>query len=554
MQSFQEQFSGGQNLIVADTSIAIEGYKLLVNGRNRFGQIEAIKAPEELTLLPDGLRQGGASIGNVFIVFIAGCAYYKFFDEDTWYPIVGFSMSSTVEQYYCQVVPQSNFNFVRKLSTSGSVNSEIVIDNSFIVAGTPSGLVVQDGINQPWIIFYDWTNNLVTARVTKTYADWANVSAVADDREYVPIGKQMMVLNGKLFIVSPDGTSVYHSVTGRFLDFVINITPEGEKLATESQGGAPSTSFAFDYNQITCLHPTSITDTFIYATATDLRLVVLDYTNTLFGEPTFKEAAKVSVGVVNQFSVEEVLGDYAIIDFEGVTNFNAVRQLKVEGRNSPFSIQISRVLKDKRQSKACCVSFDNYLLFSLDTNIGSVIAVYDSLLNKWASFDITEAVRVKQFIVVEDEDESKIYAITADKVFELFSSEDVAQTTLFTRAWKVSPKVEHKGQYLRLIFCDSSEASTVRVMEFVDDRLSSYKTVALVSNSRGVTYPVIPPVVPSHKFGLNNVNIPIHEGLAGHKISFAISWKSDAKLNQLELMTSEQNSQHSLQQGAAQLA
>ena len=115
--------------------------------------------------------------------------------------------------------------------------------------------MVQDGINQPWLIQLNELINILTARKLNTYNQWSNVSSGANSREYVPIGKQMMYLNSILFIVAPNGRSIYRSVSGRPLDFMVNIDVDGKKVPSEIIGGAASVSFAADFDEITCITP-----------------------------------------------------------------------------------------------------------------------------------------------------------------------------------------------------------------------------------------------------------------------------------------------------------
>lgn len=138
----------------------------------------------------------------------------------------------------------------------------------------------------------------------------------------------------KLFIVSPDGKSIFHSVTGRFLDFMVNVDVNGEKLTSESQGDAKSVSFSFGTDEITCAVATTVPSSFIYGTAKNAKIITLDYTRTLFGEPYPFVSADLTVGVVNQDSIINTLGDTTAVDFEGVKSFNAVANLQTEGRNS----------------------------------------------------------------------------------------------------------------------------------------------------------------------------------------------------------------------------
>src|ERR1041385_4857019 len=279
----QKSFADGLDTITNDTAISQASYPWLINGRNRFGRIDPILKHVRLDTAPVGLKQGIIGVGNVVVIFVAGKAYYNQIGSDIWFQIPAFAMDETISRYYTLAVPASYLNFVRKLGAS--VNAEMVLSTDFKVAGTPAAIIVQDTINQPWLIIYDTTNQIFTARVSKNYNDWQNLSETANDREYIPIGRQMFYINGKTFIVSKDRKSLYQSITGRPLDFMMNVDINGNKAPSELIGGAATTSFNFDFDEITCVQPVSIPDSFVYATRHLVRLITMDYTNTIFGEP-----------------------------------------------------------------------------------------------------------------------------------------------------------------------------------------------------------------------------------------------------------------------------
>jgi hypothetical protein len=130
---------------------------------------------------------------------------------------------------------------------------------------------------------------------------------------------------------------MYQSVSGRPLDFMVNVDINGNKNILEANGGADSVSFSFDFDQITGIYTSNATDIFIYTTANKTRLIALDYDSTIFGEPTYREAVPaINAGAVNDKSIIEVLGDFIGIGKESLVSFNAVQQLKLEAKNSIF--------------------------------------------------------------------------------------------------------------------------------------------------------------------------------------------------------------------------
>lgn len=538
----QSSFLGGIDQLSDDVQIAEDAYFWLLNGRQRYGKIESTQAHIEITALPAGLKQGIVSVGDVLIAFVAGQAFYNIDGQNTWIQIADFLMSTVNPKFWTEVVPASTFNFVRKENTSGSANDKIAVTTDFLVAGTPAGIVVQDGENQAWIIIYDSTNRNFIARETHTYDEWSNSSILADDREYVPIGKQMFFLNGKLYIVSRDNKRLYHSVSNRPLDFMVNIDPDGNKLPAEGQGGADSVSFNFDSDDITFVGESSIPDSFVYGTKHNVRLITLDYNFTIFGEPTYRQTAIVPIGALNDESVLELLGDYAIVDKEGIKSFNAVKQIKFEGRNSVFSKMLSNLTKGMKQTSTATTLWDNYAFFDLNTHLGRLFAVYDILSQKWVSLDLTNVDSVKQFCQVDTPTETKLYAITEfDELFQLYADEDNRnQVSLFTRSFASDDtRQELKTQHVHLWFDAGSDDTDVRLVEFVDKRMTERLTKPLEGLSSGVLYPVIPPVIPHTEILTDKITFSLTRGTTGKKLAYVIQWNSDAVLMELEVIASE---------------
>lgn len=550
MFKIQTSFIGGIDQVSSDTQIPDDSYSLLINARNRFNEVEPIKS-HVLVESPNGFKNGGVGIGSAFLLFVAGKAYYQLDGQTTWTRIPSFSMSVS-KKYYFQTVPASSFNFERKLSSNNDVHSPVFIDTSVRINGTPAGLIVQDGENQPWIIQYNEITHEFRARETKKYADWKGTSESYVDREYVPIGTLMFYLNAKLFIVSRDKKKIYQSVTGRPLDFVISVDSSGNKLATENQGGADALSFAFDFNDITCVKTLNVKDSFLYATKDNIRLVECDYENTLFGEPRYREASKIEAGVVNNDSFIEVLGDYAFIDDEGVKSFNAVKQLNDEGRNSYFSLNVAKLVNKIKQYRTNCTTFDNYAIFNMDSSIGNIMFIYDMLLQKWSSLDITKCIFVKDYVHIKTTTTSKLYAVTnTDEVYQLFKGPNTETAYYETKAY-TSDNIssEHKTQYVRLFFSNSSNKGMVTLLEHVDEQESpstrESKLLDLVIG--GINYPVIPPVKPNNAQRVDNPQFSFINGLTGKKIAYTIIWNTNATLKGIEVKTDEMTGNSSTKQ------
>lgn len=553
MKEVQKTFIEGMDTLSEETQISENGYKLLINGRQRYGSPVPNKKHVEITGLPSGKKQGVVGIGSYKIVFVAGEAFYQNEGDTGWIQIPSFSMSAVEDRLWTEVVPASTFNFGRKLPTSGDLNQSIISSVNVNVSGTPAGIVVQDGQNQPWIIIFDEFTGSFTARETKTYADWSNTSSVADDREYVPIGRQMMLLNGILFMESRDKKRLYRSVSNRPLDFMVNVDTNGNKQASENNGGAASVSIAFDFDDITCIKPLNIPDSFIYGTAKQVRVITLDYVNTIFGEPNFSVSAMIEAGIVNQDSFADILGDYAFVDEEGVVSFNAVHQLKYEGRNSIFSKLLSELLVGKKQRAPRVIEYDNYVLFNLETTLGNLVAAYDTVLQRWVAIDITNVVDIIQFATTKTASATYLYALTyGGKLFRMYSDNTEREfALLFTRSFAPDDSnVEHKSQFLHTNFNLGLLDGTVRAIEYVDKQEGKSLSGVLEARISYIPYPIQTPVIPGVEVQVEPISFNFTDGRRGKKIFYIILWNSDAELDEFTIMTQESNTDSTRQQKA----
>lgn len=556
----QIDFSGGMNLIASDTNLGDTEYRELFNGRPRFGSIEPIKDCE-LINAPAGKKQGLYAIGAILILFCAGQAYYQILGQDVWTKIPNLQLDPEVEYIYTCAVPSSTLNNVRKLNASSDSAGPISIVANLSVAGTPSGIISQDGINQPWVIFYDAELNAANARLCKTYDQWSNDGVGADSREYVPIGSLMFFRSPVLYILAPDGYTHYRSVSGRPMDFMINIDTNGNKLATEDLGGARSTSFSVGFDQVNAYAP--LTDTsFLIATRRNIYACTPDLTNTIFAEPTFATPVILSgVGIVNQFSFCSTRADIAYIDFDGVKSFNGTQQFKFYGRNDPFSLGISSYLVDgvtgnpiRQPLTACCTDFNNYSIFSLKTLAGNLLAVYDNYLQKWVAFDSIAASSVKMFAQTNTDDQTLLFAITnEDKVYQLYSA-DIRATCIFKSGAKVNRAYSgdaitaqamgtKQHQLLSVYpFLDKGvEASSILCQFYVDGRRQpQFKSLPITSALAGLLPPILPPVTPANVKQTEQKLFQLDQSESGYKIVVILSWSGTTKLTQLDIVTTAQ--------------
>jgi hypothetical protein len=548
----QNSFIDGMDLISPDMQMAENSYRWLMNGRQRYGEIQANNSATKVTGAPAGTKQGIIAVGNVLVLFVNGEAYWNVDGSSTWTKIANFKMDTSA-MYYAQAIPGSTFNFTRKLATTANIKDPLNVSVDLSIIGTPSGILVQDGIHQPWVIFYDYTNKTFIARVTKGYSSWTQ-----SNPEYVPIGKKMMVVDSILFIEAIDGQSIYRSVSGMPLNFMLNVDFNGDKQTTEAQGGADTTSFAFDFDKVTNITPSSTPSSFICATARTLRIISLDYNDTIFGEPTFSVAAVIDAGVSNQYSLVEINGDIAFVDYDGVKTFNAVLQLKYKGQNSNFSVPIMKLLKyangkSIKQTEAIAFNFNNYSIFALQSIWGFLYFVYDTISNKWVALDSTFAGKITRVAITETTTESKLYAINnANELWWLYSNTAKRETAvLVTRPYSSkldsnyyedNLKVQHKSEQLKLAIKNGVNAGTISATEYVDEQLSSVKLdLPLNSMISGINYPVQVPVVPNNAKLKEHKTFVWRDGLQGRKLGYIIKWDNDATLSEIQLTTVENN-------------
>jgi hypothetical protein len=539
----QESFEGGMNLVDLGTRVKANEYILGLNLRSRFGSLEPIMAPIDLTgELPTETKsiQGLYAFGEILVCFIGGQAWYLnvAISGGVWTQIEDFQMSSSVDRIWAQGVPASDLVYLRKnagtAGTASSPDTGIILDPVSSTGTSEVALVCQDGINQPWLIFSN-----ATAREAQTYTDWS-----LDIREYVPIGKQMCYLNGVLYIVSADGKIIYRSVTGRPLDFVIAVDDTGYKVAD-----ATPLSIAVDSNEIKLIAPSNsenggglivITSYTAYLTTPNDKL--------LYAEPQFNKTFLFNAGTINQFCLTDLLGDSAFIDREGLKSFNAVQQLKFEGNNSVFSLGIAKLFKGIVQDDNACVgSFDNYTFFSVKTIYSPAsIIVYDSVKEVFRSVDLLSSKPIKQFATTYSASRQRFFGATNSVVYELYSPDSVTplSATVFTR--ELNSRNTDQGQTdglydirpdsTRLIFEEGLIDGEVNIDTYVNNVRPSDpidalgKTRDIPATSGAIYFPVLIPVMFTTRNSFLSLDIPM-KGLEGQKIGYSITWTGGAKLS-----------------------
>ena len=534
----QASFVGGMNFGLDATKIAENEYYLLVNGRARRDVIETIKLPlRHIKGLPGGKFQGVYGYGSILLVFIAGKAYYRDFEDlgvDYFTLIPSFSLSATVDILYAQALPASTVNFSRVLE-SDDRNSPVRLIST--VGGSPQCILVQDGLNQPWVIF----SNL-TARVTQDYLAWT-----PDDthREYVPIGKFMIYNSGKLYVAGFDATrrltQIFHSVSGRPLDFMVNIDKDGNRGPSEDLGGAASVSHRVEFNELTALANIELPEGGFYAsTLYNSWIVTPNFDKPLFGEPTFNNAFLFSTGALNPNAVVDIVGDTALIDQVSIRSFNAVVQLKTESQNSPFSARIDGLFDSIIQDVCCAKSFNNYAFFGVQTIYGPAVVVFDAIRKTWVSVDIYPGVgQIKQFADLKIKGRRKLFFITSTgELYEAFASVRTATTRFYPGEWATkTPKVSQKITGCNIILSNiMDDVGSVQASLYVDRVLDSISEVEV---NLGPAVPIneVPSSVPLPRISRRR-EAPLHFDFStsreGWKAGICLEWNFEASLSFLQ--------------------
>jgi hypothetical protein len=532
LRDWQTTFDGGMRRDIDPSKLEENEYTLLINGRNRNGTIQPVKLPTQIT---DGVPpsiskfQGLYAADSYVILFAAGKAYFRnYLSEGTGFaPVPGaFEMSPVADTLFAELVPASTINFTRSISDVTDKFSPIELVSA--TSGSPQALIVQDKINQPRLILADGTS-----RLTQTFAQWT-----LTNREYVPVGGAMMMGDdGKLYIISPSGREIYHSVTGRPLDFIIAVDANANKLATEAEADANALAYRPDYDPITAITKQGSADSFYIGTSKNSYLIKKTG-RLIYGEPVFARQFLFSTGPLNNFSIADILGDTALVDFSGIRSFNAVLQDKNEGRNLPFSKEIFRLIEGITQTSTAAITFDNYALFSVTTVYGPAILVYDTLLAKWVAVDIYPGVGlVKQFCEVKLPTGRFLFFITTDnKLYQAFAG-NTATVSLYTKEFCTNdPEIQHKVDFLKTVFTDITETGTVTVTPLVDRKAGSTSTKPLTT-ANGV--PALPMVIPFGSFDKDVVDNETHKFMdakQGFKTGFLITWNCDAQLSHISVV------------------
>jgi len=549
----QSSFLGGFNRQYDPTRIQRDSYPLLVNGRVRDDVILPITKPlRDASGLPASYTkiQGLYAADKFSLVFIDGLAYIKDYSltGSSYVLLSGFQMSADVDIIYTELVPTSSINLARKAVSAAAANAGVNLITP--LEASPACVVCQDGINQPRLIFTDGT-----VRISKNWNQWTE-----SDREYVPIGKQMFYSpNAVLYVVASNGKSLYRSVTGRPLDFIIAVDTNGVKLPTEAESGAAVLSHAVSFDEITAIRKTNSNDgQFIVSTLKNTWLVQPLFDDLIYGEPKFSNQFLFDTGAINQFSLCELRGDTALVDTNSIRSFNAVLNSRNEGKNEPFSRRINSLFEGVSQPLTCCsFAFDNYTLFGVQTIYGAAVVVYDNQTNQFIGFDQYDGVeQVKQFAEIKVGTMRKLLFVTTDNRIYEFETGSTKETASFYSGEFISgdPKIHQKPDKINVVFLDPKESGIVYAYVYVDGK----QQLALKSVIKeAVPVDVIPLAIPFGSSSVDRVKTLTYDctsSAAGWKIGVMFSWNFDAKLSNIRIQAIKETQNVNYEQQAVDFA
>jgi hypothetical protein len=530
-----DNFQGGLRRNVDPSKIGDSEYPFLVNGRTRYGSVVPINAPKEIACPVGNLQSCYASEGIV-LLFVSGNAFYMDINAgETFLSINTLQLDADVDKIYAELVPDSFFNLKRSTTGDAEVASApITKQNPDNIEISKSAVIAQDGINRPWLI-----RDGFIAKEALDFDDWT-----LENREYVPIGKNMLYHNGKLYIVSPDNKRIYHSVTGRPLDFVIAVNNNGEKI-TGCDPEANRLAHAVSYHDITALfflntdqeHPDLEAPFMVHTNVGTTKVTPLQ-SNTLFGEPTFRNTDLFRSGARNQDSIILARKKFHFIDGNSIRVYDTVGGMEVS-KDDALSGTVYELLDSVSQSVTAAAFLDNYSLFSMNTIYGPAVLVYDNLLEKFVSLDIFDGVaQIKQFCQTNVDGNIRLFFITTDnKFYEYYGSTSVATCGFYFKECTVpDAEVHHKIMRLRLTFKNVEETGTVFATPVTDGFLGNRQSKSVPANYTK-SLPLTYPMGDSSQEHIRNVTFAQKETKQAERISYYIEFGFKAELTGIFMIT-----------------
>lgn len=533
LASIKASFSGGMRYSLGDsTKLAENEYVFLSNGRNYSGVISPVKGVLD-TGKPEGTLQGLYGFGDYLLCFVSGLAYYKRLVDNRWNPITSINLDPSAPIVYAAAVPASSINHERALITADNLDSGVRFNIS--IPGSPAGIVISDGITQPWILFSDGH-----ARRTATYNDWQ----VDGEREYVPVGiTNLLWANGKLYGVTKG--AVISSVTGRPLDFVTLVDINGDKEPGEDEGGALAVGHHVDFSTPVALHATGREDgSLLLCTNSSIYLLVPDFEQTISGEHTFTQRLLSDIGAPSPFSGIPIAQDFAFVDFTGPKTLQELVQLgrgQVQGKKDyGFAASITDLFAEVTQSQAAAVNFEGYSYFLVNTLFGQVLLVWDAIGEKWVSVDKYSGVGDIKFMAITRTGNQHSLFLGGDLgIWQCFAASTYETCTFYPMdlAKLLStnsqmPKQDVKLNGVHLCFSSVFTSGEVSVTPYAANKASAAITANIYSNA---TVSNSMPFARNYSFPEYRVTFTTPEALSSWRVGAGISWNVDAQLSYVML-------------------
>ena len=530
------EFRGGIQSNFDSTKLPQGSYFVGINLRNRRNIIEPIRKPVNL-VGPVGLKyQNLSGFGQYLLMFVDGQGYY--FDTSLangeWNPIQGAVLDPNVQDIDVCAVPVSSMNLKRKGEPS------TVERVKPIIKGSVAGALAMDGKTQP--VFIEPTLGGVIGRRAQDYDQWTldyndqRQLIYGTTQEYVPIGRFPFVINRKTYMMGFDIagrlTLMFSSVSGRPLDFVINIDAQGNK-----SGDATTVAESFAYDEVRALFPGMTTVGGLILCTDSATFVISPNTqpqDLMFAEPTYTSTYVFESGAVNNRSFVEVNGAATFIGPKGIQRFDTVAQIGTESNNVPFAREIAQFLSPRPQSRTCAIKFDDYAFYAVDTIYGPGVAVYDMTNESWASIDLYHGMgKIVQFARTFIPGSRRLFAITdRNEIWELFASQEFEVPRMYIGdIASGDAAVAQQVSSVALLFSRTIQEFDVQIEHYYNRRLISTDNQHIVVNeSDDLQFPVQVPFATPQDSLYKTVQSQSTSNEPTNTCGWLISWTGPAQL------------------------
>lgn len=487
MSILKQDFTGGINRRLGSTKIGPSEYLLGSNIRVRGNTVKPIRKPLKLTGITAQRFHGGYAVDNFLIVAADGFLYWRdmsiedsafaFFIQADGTPV---QLDATADIHF-NAVPASSIDFIRKRGTSVTdpVNYTSTID------GVVPCVIVQNGINTPWILTSDGK-----AQKAGTYEAWT-----PDNRSYIPIGLEMYNDGKVLYTISPDRKKLLRSVSGRFTDHVIAIGNDGNK-----DGDADVTGWSISYAPLLGIGPLYGSEDFFVSAGSEGFKISYNTNLTFWGEYHFNRTP-LSTGPLNHYCSLTIGADTVFVDAGGIKSFNAVAAVASKSEVLPFSENIQSLFNNIVQTNPCAVSIRDYSYFSMQTVYGEAIVVYDEQLATFVSIDFNIGLSdVFRLVSVRTAVDQELVVITRTGVYLYESGTETATAGIYIgdfSAEKVTEQVSLKR--VSLLFVKTFAKGSVAVKTFLDGDVNKNYTKDLVATATEPDSPLEMPLTVNGK-------------------------------------------------------